>query len=418
MSQPELPKLELIHIDESSSTCPIKPASKVVLKEEEYVSKIEEIVERDYFPDLERLRLRKEYQDAVDANDLNKIGEVQEKWGKAIEKEVSQQPFEQIDPSIKTLDQFLSRHISEDNLSFKTIVNESREEMKKKFWYLHGYEQEGLDKINQLMPQEQLMIGSGENQQKDSLLLMNLLKFQSRNALMFNPDHAEYLNEELSQMSQGKPVIVHKNTRISSDHAKGIELLSQAMKSANTKTKMSSGQVGVDGKVEESDERGAYSMVVTPSPAPGVGESPLMTWGEIGATPLRIDTPGPSFKMPETPAREELLFKLDSENIKKRKKLITETPEQIMKKKKGRKTPMTPSERLKYLSPAAKLLASRTGIATPTPLRSNLTPKLTPIATPGSSRVSLTPISKTPNSSNVKKPESSITDDLLKFSGP
>lgn len=30
-------------------------------------------------------------------------------------------------------------------------------------------------------------------------------------------------------------------------------------------------------------------MLVTPSPAPGVGESPLMTWGRLDATPLRLD---------------------------------------------------------------------------------------------------------------------------------
>jgi protein DGCR14 len=30
-------------------------------------------------------------------------------------------------------------------------------------------------------------------------------------------------------------------------------------------------------------------MLVTPSPAPGEGESPLMTWGRLDATPLRLD---------------------------------------------------------------------------------------------------------------------------------
>ena len=30
-------------------------------------------------------------------------------------------------------------------------------------------------------------------------------------------------------------------------------------------------------------------MLATPSPAPGVGESPLMTWGRLDATPLRLD---------------------------------------------------------------------------------------------------------------------------------
>eukprot|EP00740_Mantoniella_antarctica_P009090 CAMPEP_0181385232 /NCGR_PEP_ID=MMETSP1106-20121128/22438_1 /TAXON_ID=81844 /ORGANISM="Mantoniella antarctica, Strain SL-175" /LENGTH=59 /DNA_ID=CAMNT_0023505255 /DNA_START=30 /DNA_END=205 /DNA_ORIENTATION=+ len=35
-------------------------------------------------------------------------------------------------------------------------------------------------------------------------------------------------------------------------------------------------------------------MVATPSPAPGVNESPFMTWGDIQGTPLRLE-------MEETP---------------------------------------------------------------------------------------------------------------------
>jgi protein DGCR14 len=50
-----------------------------------------------------------------------------------------------------------------------------------------------------------------------------------------------------------------------------------------------------------------FKLMGTPSPAPGVEESPLMTWGEIDGTPLRLDaselnpslTPGPVFKVSE-----------------------------------------------------------------------------------------------------------------------
>ena len=46
-------------------------------------------------------------------------------------------------------------------------------------------------------------------------------------------------------------------------------------------------------------------FVATPSPAPGVDESPLMTWGEIEGTPFQLEsneTPlvpsnGPTFKV-------------------------------------------------------------------------------------------------------------------------
>ena len=51
----------------------------------------------------------------------------------------------------------------------------------------------------------------------------------------------------------------------------------------------------------------------------GVDESPLMTWGEIDGTPFRLDgggtpllnrTPGPVFKMPAVPKRDEIAMQL------------------------------------------------------------------------------------------------------------
>jgi len=52
----------------------------------------------------------------------------------------------------------------------------------------------------------------------------------------------------------------------------------------------------------------------------GVDESPLMTWGEIDSTPLRLEatsTPGPAFKFPEESERDRLTHKMVDENTKK-----------------------------------------------------------------------------------------------------
>ena len=58
----------------------------------------------------------------------------------------------------------------------------------------------------------------------------------------------------------------------------------------------------------------------------GVGESPLMTWGEIEGTPfaldasdtpMRLSTPGPQFKIPEIPERDKLHLNL-VDNVGKR----------------------------------------------------------------------------------------------------
>lgn len=64
-----------------------------------------------------------------------------------------------------------------------------------------------------------------------------------------------------------------------------------------------------------------YSVVL-----PGVGESPMMTWGEIEGTPFALDasdtsvlslTPGPQFKIPEVPDRDKIHLEL-VDNVTKR----------------------------------------------------------------------------------------------------
>jgi len=65
----------------------------------------------------------------------------------------------------------------------------------------------------------------------------------------------------------------------------------------------------VDGK-EIEPTVGGYGFVSTPTPAPGVEESPMMTWGEIEGTPFLLDagdlpvkapTPGPKFTVSSPP---------------------------------------------------------------------------------------------------------------------
>jgi hypothetical protein len=76
-----------------------------------------------------------------------------------------------------------------------------------------------------------------------------------------------------------------------------------------------------DDKILEAEERAVrgegYEPVATPSLVPGPDESPFMTWGELGATPLRLDDEGegglkvtevlergPRFSMPEKKSKD------------------------------------------------------------------------------------------------------------------
>lgn len=181
-------------------------------------------------------------------------------------------------------------------------------------------------------------------------------------------------------------------------------------------------RVGIDGNTlaesVRAGNRNAFTFVKTPSPHPGVAESPLMTWGELEGTPFRLDgsdTPirpigGPSFFMAETSKRESLGHALA---IKAGERMR----EQKAKNLEARKNIASPYirstiDRLASMSPAAKRLASsrrigvRDTLLTPSP---SLTPSHKS-ATPSPLVRRKTPLIRTPKTAASK---TALTDDLL-----
>ena len=145
---------------------------------------------------------------------------------------------------------------------------------------------------------------------------------------------------------------------------------------------------------------------MTPSPAPGVNSTPLMTWGYVENTPYNLDgsetplpvhsTPGiPQFKIPDIPEREKvahsLADKMSKQNRDKKKQALKNA--QYLKS-----SPLiidrlnSPFERIS--SPATQRLKR---------LKSASSPYL---STPN--KLIITPLPSTRDSSS-----SSITDDLL-----
>ena len=133
---------------------------------------------------------------------------------------------------------------------------------------------------------EQAMITDGKSG-------VDTWKYETRNALMYVPDGEDFSASELVDLKKKKPrKIVHANTRFKTNpwnNQKSKETIKQA---ASEKALMQSGRIGHDGKEIDTGLTptvNGYGFVATPSPAPGVEESPLMTWGEIEGTPFQLD---------------------------------------------------------------------------------------------------------------------------------
>uniref|UniRef100_A0A1I7XS81 Uncharacterized protein n=1 Tax=Heterorhabditis bacteriophora TaxID=37862 RepID=A0A1I7XS81_HETBA len=91
------------------------------------------------------------------------------------------------------------------------------------------------------------------------------------------------------------------------------QIKSSMARAAMMQVANNAGKVDVHGR-ELGVNTKTLGLLATPSPAPGVDDSPLMTWGEIDGTPFRLDATdiqpsidhAPTFKMPEVPYREKI----------------------------------------------------------------------------------------------------------------
>jgi protein DGCR14 len=130
---------------------------------------------------------------------------------------------------------------------------------------------------------------------------------------MYIPEGEDLSSIELLELKKKKPrKIVHENTRFHLNPwntQRSKEMIKQA---ASEKTMQHSGRIGHDGKELEigmTPKVNGYGFVATPSPAPGVDESPLMTWGEIEGTPFQLDPSETPLVPSDAPAFKVFYFR-------------------------------------------------------------------------------------------------------------
>uniref|UniRef100_A0A8D0L3L2 Ess-2 splicing factor homolog n=1 Tax=Sphenodon punctatus TaxID=8508 RepID=A0A8D0L3L2_SPHPU len=431
---------------------------KKVLDEESYMESLGKIIQRDFFPDVEKLRAQKDYLEDEESGDLEKMRQIAIKFGSSLGRTSKDTPAPYVTPAtfetpevhpgtpsllnkaklgtkaveegetekeeksyaLPCLDSFLAKNTSEDNASFEQIMEVAKEKEKARHAWLYEAEEEAAQRH-----QENLALPSGEQQALESVKAgVETWEYKARNSLMYYP--AGVPDEE--EVFKKPREVVHRNTRFLKDPFSQALSKSQLQQAAALNAQYKQGKVGPDGKElipQESPKVNGYGFVATPSPAPGVNDSPLMTWGEIESTPLRLDgsespyvdrTPGPAFKILEPGRRERLGLKMANEaaakNRAKKQEALRRVTENLAS--------LTPKGLSPVMSPALQRLVNRTASKyTDKALRASYTPSPmhTGTQTPagGPQTPTGTPTPRTASQTPVTQDPASITDNLLQL---
>jgi protein DGCR14 len=237
------------------------------------------IIERDFFPDLARLRARTEWIEARDRNDLPALMQLRQRYGRGASHTAAHTPIALQTPrgdesadtvssaafasaaadALPSLNEFVATHVSEDDVAYAALAERDHRRFRERVAWL----EESAVKA-------QLQLHAPDSQR------LKMWPFQVRNALMWYP-HA--IDDAAQLAAQGDPAtsIAKANTRFA------------VPAPVNKRRRVGAAADAADDSAPSTrNEADQFGYVQSPALQPGVDVAPIMTWGKIASTPMRV----------------------------------------------------------------------------------------------------------------------------------
>ncbi|KAI1293847.1 hypothetical protein HDE_06513 [Halotydeus destructor] len=177
-----------------------------VLEEEDYIEKIDKIIERDFFPDVAKLKAQLAYQEASERGDLVEMARLREQWTQSRPETVRSSVLDtpvilsrtdeesklnhsegDKEPAVPdaTLDKFLVKYTSEDNASFQEILDETKAREMVKYPWLFLNEEKANQEVNEAKSLPSIETQAIEDKRPAGLLTWH---FKNKNTVMYYPE--------------------------------------------------------------------------------------------------------------------------------------------------------------------------------------------------------------------------------------
>ncbi|CAL8142712.1 unnamed protein product [Orchesella dallaii] len=322
-----------------------------VLSEDKFAEAFEKIIQRECFPELERLKAQNAYLDAVANNDIQMMRELSSKYsvGKntptpsirgvkdtpstfetpssiglstvrkgtesATSTPIIHEPDSTLPPkdddaqsviseasSSETtssrkphemgLNEFLNKYTCEDDKSFQDIIDLEVRKHKAKYAWL--YDQEEVHKERM---QRAVELPSASDQQTIEYQRPSEIgtwTYKNKNAVIFIPDGAPYTSEEMADIARRQTEVQFPNTRFPHTPFKvtsnvGKSDLLVHVKPLNLIHGLRDEKVGIGGKEIIGRQPLSVNGFKYVRTPPGIEDTPFLTWGEIEGAPFRLD---------------------------------------------------------------------------------------------------------------------------------